>query len=109
MLGRKSSLDNPVYVVHNDNESDYQYSSFEITMRRIKMGVICDTDKPSVLSSSNIGTITKCGCCDSYHLCLGCLTLRLEHKSLLALTQMIIEALEVNSAIERGHEIRKHS
>jgi len=73
------------------------------------MGLMCDTDKPSVLSSSNIGSITKCECCESYQLSIGCVTLRLEHKYLLALTQMIIEALEVNSARERGHEIRKHS
>ena len=73
------------------------------------MGSICDTDKPSFLSSSNIGSITKCECCDSYHLCLGCVTLRLEHKYLLTLTQMIIEALEVNSARERGSEFTKHS
>ncbi len=73
------------------------------------MGLIYDTDRPSVLSSSNIGSITKCECCDSYNLSLGSVTLRLEHKCLLALTQMIIEALEVNSAREQGYEIRKHS
>lgn len=73
------------------------------------MGLICDTDRPSMLSSSNIGSITKCECCDSYHLCLGCVTLRLEHKYMLTLTQMIIEALEANSARERGHGIVKHS
>ena len=73
------------------------------------MGLICDTDRPTVLSSSNVGTITKCECCDSYHLSLDCVTLRLEHKYMLALTQMIIEALEVNSAINRGSEFRKHS
>lgn len=66
------------------------------------MGIECDTDRPSLLSSSKIGSITKCECCDSYHLCLGSVTLRLEHKYLLELTQMIIEALEVNSATERS-------
>lgn len=69
------------------------------------MGSVCDTDKPTLLSSSKIGTITKCECCDCYHLCLGCVTLRLEHKHMLALTQMIIEALEVNSARERLHRV----
>ena len=73
------------------------------------MDLLSDTDRLSVLSSSCIGKITKCECCDSYNLCLGSLTLRLEHRSLLALTQMIIEALEVNSARERGLNIRKHS
>lgn len=66
------------------------------------MGLLSDIGRPSVLSSSNIGSITKCECCDSYNLSLGPITLRLEHRNLLALTQMIIEALEVNSARERG-------
>ncbi len=66
------------------------------------MGFSCDSDKPLVLSSSNIGSIARCGCCNLYHLCIGNITLRLKHKYLLTLAQMIIEALEVNSAEERG-------
>lgn len=66
------------------------------------MGFLCDSDRPLVLSSSDIGSIAKCGCCDYYHLCIGNITLRLEHKRLLTLTQMIIDALEVNSVAERG-------
>lgn len=67
------------------------------------MSSVCDTDRPSLLSSSKIGSISKCECCDCYHLSLGCVTLRLEHKYMLMLTQMIIEALEVNSARERNY------
>lgn len=72
------------------------------------MGFLCDSDKPLVLSSSNIGNISRCGCCSLYHLCIGNITLRLERKYLLILTQMIIEALEVNSAEERrfGGQLR---
>ena len=66
------------------------------------MSYLCDTDKPSVLSSSKIGNISKCGCCNFYHVCIGNITLRLEHKYLLTLTQMIIEALEISSSVERG-------
>lgn len=66
------------------------------------MGLLSYIERPSVLSSSSIGSITKCEYCDSYNLSLGPITLRLEHRNLLALTQMIIEALEVNSARERG-------
>ena len=73
------------------------------------MGLMCDTDKPSVLSSSSIGSITKCECCGSYQLSLGCVTLRLEHKYMLTLTQMIIEALEVNSAREQGYGVGEYS
>lgn len=64
-----------------------------------------------MLSSSNIGNISKCGCCNSYHLCIGNITLRLEHKYMLTLTQMIIEALEVNSAAERrlGGQLRNQA
>jgi hypothetical protein len=69
---------------------------------RLSMGFLCDSDKPLVLSSSTIGNISKCGCCNFYHLCIGNITLRLEHKYMLTLTQMIIEALEVNSAAEKG-------
>lgn len=73
------------------------------------MSLVCDTDRPSLLSSSKIGSISKCECCNCYHLSLGCVTLRLEHKYMLALTQMIIEALEVNSAQERSmNEIDIH-
>ena len=46
------------------------------------MGFLYDSDKPMVLSSSNIGNISKCGCCNFYHLCIGNITLRLEHKYL---------------------------
>ena len=70
------------------------------------MGFLCDSDKPLVLSSSNIGSISKCVCCNYYHLNIGNITLRLEHKYMLTLTQMIIEALEVNSA--RDTDTRSH-
>ena len=43
------------------------------------MGYLCDSDKPLVLSSSNIGSISKCVCCNYYHLNIGNITLRLEH------------------------------
>ena len=66
------------------------------------MGYLCDTDKPLVLSSSNIGSISKCICCNFYHVSVGNVTLRLEHKYMLTLTQMIIEALEVNSVRDSG-------
>jgi len=66
------------------------------------MGYLCDIDKPSILSSSNIGNISRCSCCNFYHVCIGNITLRLEHKYLLTLTQMIIEALETNTSLESG-------
>ncbi len=49
-----------------------------------------------VLSSSFIGSVRKCQCCDSYHLSLGNITLRLHQGDILALTAMLIEALELN-------------
>jgi hypothetical protein len=55
-----------------------------------------DTESPLILSSSFIGNIRKCGCCDSYHLTLGNITLRLQQSDILALTEMLIEALEFN-------------
>lgn len=61
------------------------------------MSYLCDSDKPLVLSSSNIGNISRCGCCDCYHVSIGHTTVRLERKYLLTLTQMVIEALEVSS------------
>lgn len=70
------------------------------------MGYLCDSDKPLVLSSSNIGSISKCVCCNYYHVNVGNITVRLEHKHMLTLTQMIIEALEVNSARDTG--VRGH-
>ena len=64
------------------------------------MGFLCDTNKPQLLSSSNIGNIAKFAYCNHYHLCIGNITLRLEHRYMLTLTQMIIEALEMSSAAE---------
>ena len=80
-------------------------------LMEVPMGFLCDSDKPLMLSSSNIGNISKCGCCNFYHLCIGNITLRLEHKYMLTLTQMIIEALEVNSAAERrfGGQMRSQA
>jgi hypothetical protein len=49
------------------------------------------------LSSSGIGSISKCSCCDSYNLTLGNITLRLSHRDVLTLTEMLIEALELNA------------
>ncbi|MEQ9620248.1 MAG: hypothetical protein RIG61_13890 [Deltaproteobacteria bacterium] len=65
------------------------------------MGYICDSDKPVVLSSSSIGNVSVCGCCDFYHVSVGHIMLRLERKYLLSLTHMVIEALEVSSAGDR--------
>ncbi len=66
------------------------------------MGYLCDSDKPLVLSSSSIGNVTRCACCNCYHLCVGNITLRLEHRYMLTLTQMIIEALEISTSAEQG-------
>ena len=68
------------------------------------MGFLCNDDKPYALSTSNIGSISKCDCCDSYHVTIGNITLRMERKYLITLTQMIIEGLEVNSILQRDYE-----
>lgn len=59
-----------------------------------------DKDGTLHLSSSNIGSIRRCGCCDSYHLSLGNISLRLHHSDILTLTEMLIEALELNDMCE---------
>jgi hypothetical protein len=48
-----------------------------------------------VLSSSDIGSISKCRCCDLYHLSIGNITLRLARVDLMKLAEMLIEALEL--------------
>jgi hypothetical protein len=64
------------------------------------MGFLCNDNRPVMLSSSNIGSISQCVCCDSYHVVVGNITLRMERKHLINLTQMIIDALEATSAPE---------
>jgi len=68
-----------------------------------------DKDGTLLLSSSNIGSIRRCGCCNSYHLSLGNLTLRLHHTDMLTLTEMLIEALELNAiyGLNENQYIRK--
>ena len=67
------------------------------------MGFLCKDDRPMVLSSSNLGNISQCSCCESYHVAIGNITLRMERKHLISLTQMIIDALEVKSASENAN------
>ena len=67
-------------------------------------------DGTLLLSSSNIGSIRRCGCCDSYHLSLGNITLRLHHSDILTLTEMLVEALELNAMCElKEKEYRRGS
>ncbi len=47
------------------------------------------------LSRSDIGSISKCRCCDLYHLSIGNVTLRLTRMDLVKLAEMLIEALEL--------------
>ncbi|GBD38622.1 hypothetical protein HRbin37_00873 [bacterium HR37] len=47
------------------------------------------------LSSSDIGSISKCRCCDFYHLSIGNITLRLTRVDLMKLAEMLVEALEL--------------
>jgi hypothetical protein len=69
-----------------------------------------DTERSLVLSSSNMGSIRRCGCCNSYHLSLGNLTLRLDHTDILTLTEMLIEVLELNAMCDlNDKECRKGS
>lgn len=68
------------------------------------MGVLCKDDRPFTLSSSNIGTVTQCVCCESYHVTIGNITMRMERKHLLSLTQMIIDALEIKANSERSFQ-----
>ena len=66
------------------------------------MGFLCKDNGSIMLSSSNIGSISQCGCCQSYHVAIGNITLRMERKHLITLTQMVIEALEVRSEAEQS-------
>jgi hypothetical protein len=68
-------------------------------MKRIRSG----KEGSLLLSSSHIGSVRKCGCCDSYHLSLGSITLRLHHSDMLILTEMLIEALEFNILCENKY------
>ncbi len=65
------------------------------------MGFLCNDNGSIMLSSSNIGSISQCGCCESYHVAIGNITLRMERKHLISLTQMVIEALEVKAESDR--------
>ena len=62
------------------------------------MGFLCKDERPSKLSISDVGSISQCPCCNSYHVVIGNVTLRMERRHLIAVTQMIIDALEVKSA-----------
>ena len=68
------------------------------------MGFLCKDDRPFMLSSSSMGSISQCDCCNSYHVAIGNITLRMERKHLINLTQMIIDALEVKSGESKQHE-----
>lgn len=67
------------------------------------MGYLLKDDRPYTLSSSNIGSISQCTYCESYHVAIGNITLRMERKHLIGLTQMIIEALEVKAVSENTY------
>jgi hypothetical protein len=62
-----------------------------------------NSENSVLLSSSFIGNIRKCGCCDSYYLSLGNITLRLQQNDVLALTEMHVESLELNFLYNRGY------
>jgi len=68
------------------------------------MGVLCNDGQPLILSHSNIGQVKQCACCDSYHVTIGSITMRMEKQHLLNLTQMIIDALEVKASSERSYQ-----
>ena len=68
------------------------------------MGFLCKDDRPFMLSSSNIGAVSLCDCCESFLVVIGTITLRMERKHLISLTQMVIEALEVQSNIGGSFE-----
>ena len=68
------------------------------------MAILCRDDRPFLLSSSNIGTVSQCDCCESYHVVIGNITLRMERKHLISLTQMVIDALEVQSSTNGSYE-----
>ena len=68
------------------------------------MAILCRDDRPLMLSSSDIGTISQCDCCESYHVAIGNITLRMQRKHLISLTQMIIDALEAQSNTNGSYE-----
>ena len=68
------------------------------------MAILCTDDRPLMLSSSDIGTISQCACCETYHIAIGSITLRMQRKHLISLTQMVIEALEVQSNTNGSYE-----
>lgn len=68
------------------------------------MGVLCNDNRPLLLSHSKIGQVAQCACCDSYHVTKGNITMRMEKQHLLNLTQMIIDALEVKASSERYYQ-----
>lgn len=68
------------------------------------MGILCKDNMPFALASSAIGQVSQCTCCESYHVTIGNITMRMERKHLLSLTQMIIEALEVKSSTDRHYQ-----
>jgi hypothetical protein len=65
-----------------------------------------DGEGSLLLSSSHIGSVSKCRCCDSYHLSIGNITIRLHHSDMLILAEMLIEALE-NKSIVAGYDDEK--
>lgn len=68
------------------------------------MGFLCKDERPLPLSSSSIGSVTQCSDCQSYHVTVGNITMRMERKHLLSLTQMIIDALEVKANSDSTYE-----
>lgn len=66
------------------------------------MGINCNDNRPVMLSSSKIGNISQCVSCDSYHFVIGNISLRMERKHLISLSQMIIDPLEANADTEEA-------
>ncbi len=64
------------------------------------MGYLYRDDRPFMLSSTNIGSVSQCDSCESYHVVIGNIILRMERKHLVSLTQMVIEALRGSTFLE---------
>lgn len=64
------------------------------------MGLLCRDDQPNALWTSEIGQVLQCACCESFYVTIGNITMRMERKHLLSLTQTIIDVLEVKTASE---------
>lgn len=62
----------------------------------MKTGSLHMDTRRKLLSKSSIGFVSRCECCEAYHLSLGNLTVRVSHADILILTWMLVEALETN-------------